>query len=124
MKYSTRDRTPMLPRKKNHPALIVSEADLEAALDYLDGFPLLGAAQMPRSWRRTFLLERIDDALNERVPKIGDLFPVGPGLWALIQPFAIDVREYVGDDDQLQVWLLIRPAGTDMKRMLELTTQA
>jgi hypothetical protein len=45
---------------------------------------------------------------------------VAPGVFAIIKPFGIDLLSHGEPDGRLQVWLLIRPCGTDPTRITRL----
>ncbi len=98
--------------------VIVSEPDVEAALDHLRALPF-AATGVPRAWNRTELLNDIRSAVGLR-PKIGDAFAVAPGVFAVIKPFAVDLAGLTDRQGRLQVWLAIRTVGTDPTRVVEL----
>ena len=98
--------------------VVVCEADIEAALDHLRSLPY-GAA-LPVSWDRQRLLQQLRDVIGPR-PKIDNFKQVGPGVWALVKPFGVDLKDWDDEsNDHLQVWLLIRPYGTDPTRITRL----
>jgi hypothetical protein len=45
---------------------------------------------------------------------------VAPGVFAIIKLFGIDLLSHGEPDGRLQVWLLIRPCGTDPTRITRL----
>lgn len=106
------------------PAIVVSETDVEAALEHLRNLPSSGAGALPTTGGRQHLLNLIREALGPS-PKLNDFVGIAPGVWALVKPFAVDVARHGRDspnEDRLQVWLLIRPARTDVHRIVELSS--
>lgn len=97
--------------------VVVSEADIEEALSHLRSLP--HRAPMPLSWDRVRLLNRLREAIGPQ-PSVDQYYNIGPGLFAVVMPFGIDLASYSEPDDRLQVWLLIRPRGTDPKRTTKL----
>lgn len=78
---------------------------------------------MPKSWGREWVLQCVRDALKGRkkgVVSEKSLVPVGPGLWAIVVPFGVDLVGASVADGRLQVWLLVRPVGTDPNSITEL----
>lgn len=74
---------------------------------------------MPVSWDRTHLLNQLREAIGQ-FPKIDQCSDVAPGVFALIKPFGVDLVGSGEPDNRLQVWLLIRPSGTDASRVTSL----
>ncbi|QPS78371.1 MULTISPECIES: hypothetical protein [Delftia] len=105
----------MLGRKKAD--LVISEPDVQAALDHLRGLPFRPAA--PAAWDRKRLLDQIG-AVTAKV-EVGDCLDVAPGVYAIIKPFGVDLlRGEGGSDGRLQVWLCVRAWGTDPERVTSL----
>lgn len=90
--------------------LVISEPDLQAALDHLRSLPFRPAS--PAVWDRKRLLDQIGEVTAKA--KVGDCFDVAPGVYAIIKPFGVDLlRGDGGFDGRLQVWLCVRSWGTD-----------
>ena len=97
--------------------LVVSEPDLDAALEHLRGLPYRNS--LPKAWDRQRLLGLIREAVGRR-PKVGQLLDVAPGVYGVIQPFGIDLAEDHDRDTRLQVWLAIRRGWTDPEHVTEI----
>ena len=97
--------------------LVISEPDVQAALDHLRSLPFRPAA--PAAWDRKRLLDQISEVTARA--KVGDCFDVAPGVYAIIKPFGVDLlRGKGGFDGRLQVWLCVRARGTDHERVTNL----
>ena len=96
--------------------LVISEPDIEAALAHLRN---LGQSPLPENWQREHLLKRIHDALKSGL-KPEHYVGVAPGIFAIIKPFGVDLIG-LNDETRLQVWLLVRPNGTDPSRITNLS---
>ncbi|ECH2288234.1 hypothetical protein [Enterobacter cancerogenus] len=106
----------MFIRRKQE--IVVSETDIEAALSHLRSLPYRDL--MPVSWDRLRLLSQLNEAIG-RNPKIDEYHGIAPGLFAIIKPFGVDLMSHGEPDGRLQVWLLIRPCGTDPTRVVSLS---
>jgi hypothetical protein len=96
---------------------MLCESDLVAALEHLRALPRVPAR--PIAWDRKRLIDVVREAIGLR-PKVGDGAEVAPGVFALIKPFAVDVRGWDERDRRLQVWLYVRSASTDLARIVEI----
>lgn len=97
--------------------LVISEPDVQAALDHLRGLPFRPEA--PAAWDRKRLINQI--ASETTKARVGDCFDVAPGVYAIIKPFGVDLlRGDGGFDGRLQVWLCVRSWGTDPERVTSL----
>ncbi len=105
----------MLRRRKQE--LVVCELDIDVALDHLRALP--HRVPLPVSWDRKHLLNLLREAIGDR-PKINEYCGVAPGVFAIIKPFGVDLVSCGEPDGRLQVWLLIRPCGTDPTRITTL----
>jgi hypothetical protein len=94
--------------------LVISETDIEAALNHLRNLPY--SAALPEAWHRKRLLDQLREAIGKR-PKLDQCYGVAPGVFAIIKPFGVDLASYYEPDERLQVWLLIRPCYTDLNRI-------
>lgn len=99
------------------PVVVVSEPDIEAALTHLRSLP--HRKPLPEKWDRQHLLTMLKEALGKQ-PKLGQYVSVAPGVFGIIKPFGIDLAQYGDPDGRLQVWLAIRPCGTDAAHITEL----
>jgi len=97
--------------------VVVSETDIDAALDHLRALPY--RAGLPVSWHRQRLLNQLREAIGQH-PKIDQCHGVAPGVFAIVKPFGVDLVLRGEPDGRLQVWLLIRPCGTDPTRITRL----
>lgn len=97
--------------------LMISETDIGSALDHLRTLPYRAA--LPVAWDRQRLLHQLREALGRR-PKIDQCHCVAPGVFAIVKPFGVDLVSRSEGAGRLQVWLLIRPCGTDPTRITRL----
>lgn len=97
--------------------LVVCEPDIDAALEHLRALP--HRALLPVSWDRKHLLNLLREAIGDK-PKLNECHGVAPGVFAIIKPFGVDLVSRGEPDGRLQVWLLIRPYGTDPTRITTL----
>lgn len=100
--------------------LVISEADLDAALDHLRKLPY--DPKRPYSWDRQHLLNMVREGLGTK-PKADNYYLVAPGVFAVIRPFGCDLYGWKEPNHRLQVWLLIRSVGTDPNRIITLLDQ-
>ncbi len=102
-------------------ALVISESDIDAALAHLRSLPHSATAKLPYEWGRKRLLDTIQDEIDVK-NKVGDCVAIAPGVWALIKPFGVDLmmRKSERTEQRHQVWLLVRPAGTDPNKITEI----
>jgi hypothetical protein len=66
---------------KKQSKLVISEPDVEDALEHLRGLPY--RAQSPMTWDRQHLLTMIRDAVSTP-PTVGQTFDVAPGVYGII----------------------------------------
>lgn len=97
--------------------VVISETDLAAALAYLRAQPC--RETLPVNWDRQRLLNQLSEAIG-RHPRLGECHAVAPGVFAIVKPAGTDLVHSYEPDGRLQVWLLIRPCGTDPTRMVSL----
>lgn len=97
--------------------VVISETDLDAALAYLRDQPC--RETLPVNWDRQRLLNQLNEAIS-RNPRLGEYHAVAPGVFAIVKPAGTDLVNSYEPDGHLQVWLLIRPCGTDPTRMVSL----
>jgi hypothetical protein len=97
--------------------VVVSETDMKAALDHLRTLPYTPSP--PLSWDRQRLLNQLREAIGQR-PKINQCHGVAPGVFAIVKPFGVDLVSHGETDGRLQIWLLIRPCGTDPTQITRL----
>lgn len=102
--------------KRPKQEIVISEPDIQSALSHLKAFSTSKTKDMPTQWGREWVLQCIREAVEAR-PKhsIGErsLVQFGPGLWAIVVPYGIDLAGGDFQQGRLQVWVLIRPVGTD-----------
>lgn len=103
--------------RKAKPAVVVSEPDLQAALEHLRSLPFRPSA--PESWDRKHVLDLIREAAGN-APKVDDCVQVGPGVYGIVKPFGVDLAGGPHAEGRLQVWIAIRSAGTDPANVVEL----
>lgn len=97
--------------------VVISETDIEQALKHLK--TLSGRATLPESWDRQRLLNRLRDAIGHSA-SVDAIHAIAPGLFAIIKPFGTDLALTAEPEHGLQVWLLIRPCGTDPTRIISI----
>lgn len=102
-------------------AVYVSEPDVQAALDHLRTLPYSRADSTPRAWDRQRLVVALqEEAHKGTLQHVGNIQPIGPGVWALVKPLGVDMKSMPDKPEGLQVWLLIRSVGTDPAALTEL----
>jgi hypothetical protein len=109
--------------KQEKREIYISEPDLEAAHAHLMALPQSKTGVMPRQWGREWVLQCLREALgglNDNATGEASCVSFGPGLWALIVPFGIDLAGPGSVDGKYQVWVLVRSAGTDPQRITKL----
>ncbi|MCO8402834.1 hypothetical protein ABEG10_38415 (plasmid) [Burkholderia cenocepacia] len=95
---------------------VISEPDTKAAVAHLRALPHSATASMPVEWSRKRFLDTLAATLRAN-PKAKGALAVGPGVWALVQPFGVDLAGTCDNDERQQVWILIRSCGTDPNRI-------
>lgn len=101
----------------NKQEMVVSETDIEAALDHLRTLP--HRPSLPVSWDRQCLLNQLRAAIGQ-CPKTDQCHGVAPGVFTIVKPFGVDLVSQGEPDGRLQVWRLIRPCGTEPTRITRL----
>lgn len=96
--------------------IVISEPDIEAAIAHLRELPHSVSAKMPEEWSRKRFLDTLTATLRAN-PKAKGALPVAPGVWAIVQPFGVDLAGSWASDDRRQVWVLLRAVGTDPARV-------
>lgn len=97
--------------------IMISEPDIEAAVEHLRVLPFMPAA--PIAWDRKRLLDTLATLVGKA--KCGECIDVAPGVAAIIKPFGVDLaRGPSAPDGRLQVWLYVRAWGTDPERVTNL----
>jgi hypothetical protein len=109
----------MIWAKRMPSELVISDSDLDAALGHLRTLPGSVSGALPYTWSKKRLVDLTREAIGPR-PKIDDFKQVAPGVWALVKPFGVDLKDWDESDDRLQVWLLLRTVGTDSSRLLSI----
>ena len=93
--------------------IVISEPDIAAAVAHLRALPHSATAAMPIEWSRKRFLDTLTATFKAN-PKAKGALAVAPGVWALLQPFGVDLAGTAFDrDHRRQVWVLIRSVGTD-----------
>jgi len=101
--------------------IVISEPDITAAVAHLRMMPFSPTASMPVEWSRKRFLDTLTATLKAN-PNAKGTLPVAPGVWALVQPFGVDLVGPAFDQDvRRQVWVLLRSVGTDPDRVETLT---
>jgi len=77
------------------------------------------ATAQPVARDRQPLLTQLREAIGQR-PKFDQSHGMAPGVFAIVKPFGVDLASRGEPDGRLQVWLLIRPCGTDPSRITRL----
>ena len=122
---SHRSRSGSNLKENRTPEVVISESDLEAGVAYLKSLPWSATENMPEPWSRQRLLNSIADAISaQKKIKAGDILKITHGIWAVVKPIGIDVAgDPFAHDKRLQVWLLIRYAGTNPDKFIEVETE-
>jgi hypothetical protein len=103
----------------NQPKLqiVISEPDIQAALEHLRSLPF--REPTPGAWDRQNFINLTREAVRHG-PKVNELLEIGPGIYGVVQPFAIDLAGGPKAEGRLQVWITIRSVGTDPANLVEL----
>lgn len=111
----------VLSYKRVKQEIVISETDVQMALNHLQNLPYSRTAGMPESWGREWVLQCIRDELDKQQGKVMDqqCFSFGPSLWAMVVPFGVDLLG-VCSENRLQVWVMKRDVGTDPDRITKL----
>ena len=97
--------------------IVISEPDIAAAVAHLRMLTFSATASMPGEWSRKQFLDTLAATLAAN-PKAKGVLPVAPGVWALVQPFGLDLAGTTFDqDERRQVLVLLRSVGTDPGRV-------
>jgi hypothetical protein len=95
---------------------VISEPDIEAAVAHLRELLYSASSSMPSQWSRKRFLDTLTATLRAN-PKVKGALSVAPGVWALVQPFGVDLAGSLASDERRQVWVLLRSVGTDPARV-------
>ena len=81
---------------KKKQEIVISNSDLEAALNHINSMPQTVTQTMPEGWG----LKQIKEWLLEDMPKevvVGDSFNFGCGLWGHVMPLGYEFSNYPND---------------------------
>ena len=109
----------MMFGSKSKQQIVISESDLENALDHLNSLPLSATQRMPRDWGVTQVKEWIGSELPKKL-KVGDCFEIGTGIWGHIMPLGHEFSCYDDGENRLQVMISIRSVYTDLNKLIEI----
>jgi hypothetical protein len=70
--------------------IVISEPDIDAAVAHLRELPYSATASMPVERSRKRFLDTLAATLRAN-PNAKGALPVAPGVWALVQPFGVDL---------------------------------
>ena len=102
---------------KKKQEIVISNSDLEAALNHISSMPQTVTQTMPEGWG----LKQIKEWLLEDMPKevvVGDSFNFGCGLWGHVMPLGYEFSNYPNDEHRLQILISIRSAKTDLDNLV------
>lgn len=88
--------------------IVISEPDIQAALQHLRSLPF--REPTPITWDRQHFVNLIREAVRHG-PKVNEFLEVGPGIYGVVKPFAIDLAGGPKAEGRLQVWITIRSVG-------------
>ncbi|MBY7854362.1 hypothetical protein KW429_11700 [Vibrio fluvialis] len=98
--------------------LVISDSDIDAALQHLNSLPLTITATMPQPWAKQTFLEWLKESLPKKI-QYGDHFDVATGIYAHVVPVGHGYSNYPNDDRYLIV-LSIRSGNTDLDHLNEI----
>ena len=112
-------------KTKTNPGVVVSETDLNAAMNYLKNIPYSITKNMPEPWSRQRLLNSIIESLKQqRSVAVDDVFEIAYNIWGIVKPIGIDIAgDSFAHDHRYQIWILIRSANTDPENFIEIETE-
>ena len=99
--------------------VVISEPDIENALNHLNSLPHTATKRMPKVWGITQVKEWLISELPKKL-KVGDSFQFGTGLWGHIKPLGYEFSGYVEDEKRLQVIISVRTVQTDLNKLIEI----
>lgn len=98
--------------------LVISDSDIDAALQHLNSLPLTITATMPQPWAKQTFLEWLKESLPKKI-QYGDHFDVATGIYAHVVPVGHGYSNYPNDDRYL-IALSIRSGNTDLDHLNEI----
>jgi hypothetical protein len=105
----------LINTQKTKPNVVVSKADLLAALNHLNNLPYTATNSMPEQWGA----QQVKDWMISDIPakfKVGDSFEFGSGLWGHIKPLGYEFANYENPEHTIQIVVSIRQVHTDLNR--------
>ncbi|EGR4074159.1 hypothetical protein DDO73_13960 [Vibrio cholerae] len=98
-----------------NPQLVISDSDIDAALQHLNSLPHTVTATMPQPWAKQTFLEWLKESLPKKIQH-GCCFDVATGVYAHVVPIGHGLSNYPSDERYLIV-LSIRSVNTDLDHL-------
>lgn len=98
--------------------LVISDSDVNAALEHLNSLPYAVTSTMPQTWAKQIFLEWLQESLPKKI-QYGVHFDVATGVFAHIVPVGHGYLNYPNDERYLII-LSIRTNNTDLNSLNEL----
>ncbi|MFM2668633.1 hypothetical protein AAFX24_28220 [Vibrio mediterranei] len=95
--------------------LVISDSDIDAALQHLNSLPHTVTATMPQTWAKQTFLECLKQSLPKKI-QYGVHFDVATGVYAHVVPVGHGYLNYPNDQRYLIV-LSIRSGNTDLDHL-------
>ncbi|EJG1066072.1 hypothetical protein OH457_12420 [Vibrio sp. 2art] len=95
--------------------LVISDSDINAALQHLNALPHTLTATMPQPWAKQTFLEWLKGSLPKKI-EYGVHFDVATGVYAHVVPVGHGYSNYPNDERSLII-LSIRSSNTDLDNL-------
>lgn len=92
--------------------LVISDSDIDAALEHLNSLPLTVTREMPNPWAKQKFIEWLKESIPKKV-EYGTSFDVATGVYGHIVPLGHGYLNYPNDERHLVI-LSIRSGNTDL----------
>lgn len=102
--------------------LVISETDIDMAIDFISRDPLSYPNKMPGAWTRQRFLVHLNESIKQSGIKLnpGANFSAGYNIWAHIDFVGLDLIGQDSGIDSYQVYLSIRTVSTNLEKMVKL----
>jgi hypothetical protein len=106
--------------KKLKKDLVISETDLDMAIEFISRHPESYPNKKPAAWSRQTFINHLNLYLDESGKKVepGLTLKVGSSLWGHIDFVGIDLAGYGLHEDKLQVYISCRQVPTDPDKLI------
>lgn len=97
--------------------IVISQPDLESALNHLNSMPHTATKELPRNWG----IKQVKEWLIGEMPcdlNYGDSFEFGTGLWGHVKPLGYEFYGYNSSESRLQILVSERAVQTDLNNLI------